>query len=335
MNISIFASIWSENLWDELILKNEIKALEKKYSKEKLNFYVFSYDKKNPFFKKENVFYLDYFPIWIKNIKNLWKNISSFFSLINTVKKSDLIVIWWWWIIYDSEVQSVSNPLNSWLFRSKLFKFFKKDILFYWVWIDIKYDKNLWKVRDIFSDAKQVLVRDNNSRLILSKLWIKSEIIDDPVFFDNWSFKLNPNNFLKKLNPKDFKLWDLDDIDLDDKVVWIAFRSVYIWEDEKEKIKDLISSLKIKAKKIILIPHSFHKTDKLANDYLFLKEFALDFDLEISSDMKKSYDLYKNKKIDICLSMRLHSIILSLVYDIDFVAFSYSKKTDEILKKII
>jgi len=48
--------------------------------------------------------------------------------------------------------------------------------------------------------------------------------------------------------------------------------------------------------------------------------------------MQESYDIYKNKKIDICLVMRLHAIILSQVYGIDFIAFSYSKKTDEVLK---
>ena len=48
--------------------------------------------------------------------------------------------------------------------------------------------------------------------------------------------------------------------------------------------------------------------------------------------MQETYEQYKNKKIDICLSQRLHSMILSNVYGIPFIWISYSKKTDEFLK---
>ena len=65
MIISIFASIWAQNLGDELILKNEIKMLEEEYWKD-TQFFVFSYDSKNPFYKKSNIKYIEYFPIWIK-----------------------------------------------------------------------------------------------------------------------------------------------------------------------------------------------------------------------------------------------------------------------------
>lgn len=51
MKIAIFASIWAQNLWDELILKNEINILEKEYWNDS-RFYVFSYDKKKSIFFK-------------------------------------------------------------------------------------------------------------------------------------------------------------------------------------------------------------------------------------------------------------------------------------------
>ena len=108
MIISIFASIWAQNLWDELILKNEIKLLEKKYWKD-TEFIVFSYDYKNPFLKKSNITYKEYFPVWIKKISNILRNIWNFFSFLSVVKKSDLIIIWWGWIIYDNEFQANSN----------------------------------------------------------------------------------------------------------------------------------------------------------------------------------------------------------------------------------
>jgi polysaccharide pyruvyl transferase WcaK-like protein len=42
-------------------------------------------------------------------------------------------------------------------------------------------------------------------------------------------------------------------------------------------------------------------------------------DIEIACSMQETYDFYKNKKLDIVLAQRLHSIILSQVYEIPFV----------------
>ena len=87
--------IWSQNILDELILKNEITILERKYW-EDTQFIVFSYDPETPFFKKKNVSYREYFPLWIKDKKNIFKNIANLFSFLNIVRKSDRIVIGWW-----------------------------------------------------------------------------------------------------------------------------------------------------------------------------------------------------------------------------------------------
>jgi len=57
-------------------------------------------------------------------------------------------------------------------------------------------------------------------------------------------------------------------------------------------------------------------------------------DIEIAWSMQETYDFYKNKKLDIVLAQRLHSIILSQVYEIPFVWISYSKKTSEILNEL-
>jgi len=50
--------------------------------------------------------------------------------------------------------------------------------------------------------------------------------------------------------------------------------------------------------------------------------------------MEEVYKKYIYKEFDICLAMRLHSIILSQVYEIPFVGISYSRKTEEILKNL-
>ena len=79
--------------------------------------------------------------------------------------------------------------------------------------------------------------------------------------------------------------------------------------------------------------HSFHENDDLANDLLFLINFVWEEGVTIKQTMQEVYETYKNKEIDICVAMRLHSIILSHVYEIPFVWVSYSTKTDEVLNE--
>lgn len=340
MIISIFVSIWAQNLWDELILKNEIKLLEEKYWKD-TQFIVFSYDYKNPFLKKRNIIYKEYFPIWIKKVSNLFRNIVNFIVFLLTVYKSDLIVIWWWGIIYDSEKQSTQNPLNQWIFRTNIFKFFKKKVLFFAIWLNIKNKSNYDKVKKIFFKWSEITVRDNYSNNLLKELNIESILVKDPVF----SEVKNNNNacmLIKKVNSFDFTFKYLEDINLDWKKIAIAFRKWYLSDKnnlssqfEEWKINELINYILKQWWEVILLPHSFHKKDKVANDFLFLNKFLrINEKIRIISNMQDVYSKYIYREFDICLAMRLHSIILSQVYWIPFIWISYSTKTDEVLTSI-
>ena len=338
MLISIFASIGAQNLGDELILKNEIKLLEDEYWKD-TKFIVFSYDYKNPFFTKSNIEYREYFPVWVKNIWNLFKNFINFWSFLNIVWKSDLLVVWWGGIIYDSENQSAREPLDQWLFRTNVFRFFNQKFLFFAVWLSVKDKFNLHKVKKIFSDAYKVTVRDNYSHDLLTELWIASEIIKDPVFSEvKDSEKIN--YMIKKVQSLQFSFKDLEDLDLEWKKIALAFRSGYLSDNsdklasrfEEWKINEIINYILKKWWEVILLPHSFHKTDLLANDYVFLSKFLrVNEKIRVISSMEEVYKKYIYKEFDICLAMRLHSIILSQVYWIPYIWVSYSTKTDEVL----
>lgn len=348
MNISIFASIWCQNLWDELILKNEIKIFEDGsifwlQNTKNINFRVFSYDLNKIFYKKDNISYLEYFPIWIKDKKNLWRNIKNFLSFLKTVIWSDYIVVWWGWIIYDNEVQSNKNPLDQWIFRSKFFKIFIKKVIFYAVGINIKQKENLPKLVKIFSKAYKVYVRDSYSYKTLLKVWIKSEIIDDPVLSENIENKDIKSYLIKEIETYNFSLKDLENIDLENKNIWITFRAWYIWKSWSEKleifmVRELIELLLSKNSKVFLLPHSINLTDRKSNDLEYYKKIVswtkFEYKVYIAETIEEVYDFYKERKLDLCLAMRLHSMILSQVYEIPFVAFSYSKKTEELVKKI-
>ena len=339
--ISIFASIWSQNLGDELILRNEINLLKKEFW-ENTKFFVFTYDKKDLFFKEKNVFYKEYFPIWFSKPWNIFRNIKNFFVLIFTIIFSDFIVIWWGGIIFDKENQLTKNPLDLWNFRTKLFRFFCKKIYFFRVWIDIKQEENLKKLKNIFKKYYKITVRDQNSKNILDFINIESKIEKDPVFYDDGEKIFLKDFCLKKVKSTDFSVSDLKNLDYDFswKTVWIWFRSGYLVKKsnlskrmEEWKIREMIIFLQKSWAKVVLLPHSFHKTDILANDFEFLKQF-LDSDVEIVENMQEVYNFYKNKKMDLCISMRLHSMILSQVYEIKYIWVSYSLKTEEALKVI-
>ncbi len=337
MKISILASIWCQNLWDELILKNEIKLLKKEFLEEN-KFVVFSYDINNTFIKDKNIIYKNYFPNSSKKLKNLLKNFLGFFSFLKEIISSDLIVIWWWWIFYDKENQNTRNPLDLWIFRTKIARFFLKKIYFFRVSIDIKNKENYKKIKKIFKNAYKISVRDKSSKGVLENLWIKSEIELDPVFFDNW----NPpekTSQIEKINSFEFSVENLKnkDFSFSGKTVWIAFRSSYLVKKsnisermEEWILREIIIYLVLSGAKIIMLPHSFHKTDKKANDYIFLKKFIWNNSVEIKKDLSSVYNIYKNKKIDFCLSMRLHSMILCEVYQIPYIAVSYSNKTENL-----
>lgn len=339
MKISIFASIWAQNLWDELILKNEIKLLKKEYW-EDTKFRVFTYDKKNPFFLDDNVVYSEYFPIGIRKKRNIFRNLVNFFVFLFTTIRADLIVIWWGWIIYDEEVQSTKNPLDSWIFRRRFFRLFFKKVHFFRVWINIKNEINLKKVKKIFKNSYKIEVRDNYSFELLKSLWINSTIEKDPVFYDSWELTIK-KSIIWTVSSYFFDKTLFTDFDLSWKKIGLAIRAWYFVEKsnissrmEEWRIREVINYLVWEWAQVVLLPHSFHDSDDLANDFLFLTNFVWETWVSIKQDMNEVYETYKNKEIDICVAMRLHSIILSHVYEIPFIGLSYSTKTDEVLNEL-
>jgi polysaccharide pyruvyl transferase WcaK-like protein len=314
--------------------------LEKEYWKNS-KFIIFTYDKKNPFFEAKNIVYKEYFPIWIRKKGNIFKNIKNFFSFLNTIIKSDLIVLWGGGIIYDEENQSNKSPLDLWLMRVRFFNFFRKHYVFFRWWIDIKNEENLAKVKKIFKKAYKIEVRDQNSFDLLKKLWIVSVLKKDPVFNENWEIG-KENVLLGVLKSLDFNKETIKDFDVKGKTIWLALRSGYFVKKSKISdrmeewiINEIINYLLEQNAKIILLPHSFHETDDLANDFLFLTKFIWNPWIEIKENIKEVYNVYKNKEIDFCFAQRLHSIILCQVYEIPFVGVSYSRKTDEVLKEMM
>jgi polysaccharide pyruvyl transferase WcaK-like protein len=119
--------------------------------------------------------------------------------------------------------------------------------------------------------------------------------------------------------------------------VGIALRDLSHTNYNKRVLSVLRYLLKMWAH-LVFIPHSFHKTDSTANDYVFLSWLKAQIWIKwisICKNMNESYRCYKYHQVDMVLAQRLHSIILSEVYWIPFIWLSYSRKTDEVLKQIM
>ncbi len=331
MNISIFASVWCQNLGDELIVKNELELLRKEFWDD-AQFFIASYDVKNPFFQQKWVQYFEYFPFWSKNPRNFFRNIRNFFIFLKVISKSDRVVIGGWGIMYDKENQSVKNPLDQWVFRAKIARFFWKKIYFYALWIDVRDSKNIKKLKSIFYKAWKVTVRDKKSQGILQDIWVSSQVVPDPVMQEGewWG------EILWKLSSRDFTLKDLVKHDFRGKRVGLALRSGYLGKSgnpniETLLIEELCQHIENAGGSILFLPQSFHTRDILANDAIFLQQF-LKPGREICMSMGEVYTIYSHKMVSIVISMRLHSMILAYVYGINQIALSYSQKTEEFLR---
>lgn len=327
--ILILASIWCQNLGDELILKNEIKYLEKKYWK--CAFIISTYDKKDIFYKKKCMKFIEYFPLGIKSPKNIFRNIRNLYHLIRSILWSDEVVFWGWWIFYDSEVQLWNSPLPSWAFRAFLVKLLRKDLHILWTSISIKNNENLKYIKKIFWNAKEIKVRDSESQKLLSNLEIESQIMPDFVFNDSVEIAEH-KKITKYEKAESVKVKDFDLLNFKGKTMGLALRQGFI-KNEDNFIKSLIKKIENDWWKVILIPHSFHKTDPVSNDFDFLKKFSSE-KVRITNNLKESHKIYTDKEIDMLIWMRLHSIILAYTYWISCVPISYSDKTDSIIKTL-
>lgn len=328
MKITVFMAIWCQNLWDELILKNEIKLLRNTYGS-KTRFQVATYDMKSIFFSDESIEYFEYFPIGIKNPRNIWRNIKNYFSFIASIYTSDKVVFGWWGIFFDTEIWNASNPLKQWLFRAIITKIFQKELIFFGVSIDLKQEKNRLLFKKIAGKADTISVRDQTSYDFLQTLSLDSHLIADPVFSDNGKTPEENQtiSYLQgALKTSTFQLSDLYQYDFKNKTVWLALRSGFL-KNELTTIQEIRDFILTSWGKVVFLPHSFHPSDEEANDKKFLSSFVIER-TSLKENMQEVYEAYQKKHIDFCISMRLHSMILSQVYEIPFVALQYAQKTE-------
>jgi len=83
---------------------------------------------------------------------------------------------------------------------------------------------------------------------------------------------------------------------------------------------------------IIFLSQSLHTDDQNANDHAFVEPFLTHPDVSATKSIQETLATYKN--LNFVIGMRLHSLILSVVHTIPFLAISYETKTRELLKDL-
>lgn len=313
MNISILTATWHHNLGDELILLQEYSYLKNRYPK--ANFYIFTYNKNGSLLPKDkNIEYVKYSPYNLR--KEFLANFKYFWNNVKAIIKSDLIIIWWWWLIYKKEIQKSNSTILQRKIRVLLARIFFKKIV--WLTIGISYpEKNIWELKFLFKWKKIFTsTRDKKGQKLLEKIWVNATLLPDPVF---------------SYNSKNEKLDTWISLNNKKQIVGISIRHWYLIKEE-ENIKQITLYLSRKWYTVIFLSHSIHQDDKLANDYSLLQNFAKKYNIQITKTIKETLEIYS--KLDYVVWMRFHSLILSVIHNIPFVALSYWVKTDELLKEL-
>ncbi|MDD2916542.1 MAG: polysaccharide pyruvyl transferase family protein [Candidatus Gracilibacteria bacterium] len=309
MHYSLLTATGAYNLGDELILLQEYEFIKKRHPE--ATFSVFTYDKKSSLLPRdETIEYISYFPNHAKTkpLQNIWYFLRTFL----VVRKSDAVIVGGGGLLYDNEDgQSFDRLLSQWKLRVRIVEFLGKPLIYWSLGIHLK-KENEKKILPLFTGKQtSVSVRDAESKKSLESIGIKAFLIPDPVL----TYEPAIPKLLMKRRPK----------------IGLSFRSGFL-QRELENMENIITFLMAREYEPILLNHSFHEDNPEVNDSIFLTDLREKYQLHATENIQETLETYK--ELDYVVGMRLHSLILSFVHAIPFLALSYGKKTDTLIRAI-
>lgn len=298
----------SHNLWDELILKEEINFVQKQYGKN-ISITACWYDLSDMMILDPSVTLVSYFPNHF--IKHPLQNIKYLFKNIWLIAKADVLIIGWWGILFDNEEWvSFWMVLAQWSFRVKLARMTNTVILFWGIWLEITKAKNKMKLKKFFIPWDFILVRDSQSKWLLDALEIPSVQVQDIVFLHEPPLPSKP--ITEHIRP-----------------IGISIRGGFL-QDENESVIPRMYDYLVKQwfKPIFLVLST--EWEEAQNDTLFIQRMMVWKTFNMTRDIRQTLDVYPF--LHSIIGMRLHSGILACVHNIPFLPISYGMKTDELIK---
>ena len=296
------------NLWDELILREEVRFLRKHYGNVEIT--IFTYDKNSSLIEDPDVKYATYFP---KNFfgNPIW-NIWYFIANILRIWRWDVLIVGGWGIIFDNEPGvSFTKLLWQWYFRIKLARIAGTTLLFWWISLEISHVQNKMQLRRLFTAWDFILVRDERSKWLLEALEIPSIEVNDVVFLYEPKKIDTPHTSEKKR-------------------IGISVRGGFLGESEQyiPEIYDFLVSSWYEP--VFIVFSTAGETEQ--NDSLFIKKVMSGKTYNTTKTIKQTLDIFPN--LYAVIGMRLHAGILSCVHDIPYIPISYGSKTDELVSSL-
>ena len=297
----------SYNLWDEIILREELKFLHGHYG-EMVDFTVFTHDKKSALFQDESVTWAMYFPhaFWRHPIANIWYLIANIWR----ISRADILLIGWGGLLFDNEEGvSFSRLLSQWYFRTKIARMMGTTIVYLGISLEIKQVKHKMMLRKLFQKWDFIIVRDDKSAGLLEALEIPCSQIPDIAFLT--------------VPEKSEKLPDK-------KRVGISVRGGFFWDNEEE-IPKIYDYLIERGYDPVFLVHSTEGYES-QNDALYMKRLMLGRTYNTTNTIEQTLKLYPT--LYAVVGMRLHAGILACVHSLPLIMISYGPKTDEITNLI-
>lgn len=298
---------WAFNLWDELILQEEVRFLQKHYGNVEIT--AFTYDKKSVILKDNSVRFVHYFPT------NFWwnpfANIIYLFRNIWIIAHAEILVIGGWGLFFDNEPGvNFKKLIAEWGFRIKIARISGTTLLFWGIGLEIERIQNKMILKKLFTYGDFILVRDTRSKWLLDALEIPSIEVEDIVYL---------------YNPP-----DVPKIELAKKRVGISIRWWFL-EQKKTVIPEIYDYLVSEWYDPVFIVHT--TTGGIdQNDAIFIKDVMAGRTYNTTHTLEQTLSIYPT--LYAVIGMRFHSGILSCVHEIPFIPISYSHKTAELVKDL-
>lgn len=298
-HIVLMTATGQENLWDELILLQEVTLLLSHFPQAGITIFTHDIILTKSFLSAQGVdiddiSFQDYFPNNIR--RDPIKNIFLFFQSVRVIVRCDVVIIGGGGLIYDetSEWGGGTSPVFLWRLRVAIARFFRKKVVYWSLGVSTKK-----KVGKLFHSQDIITVRDAKSHSILEQKSILSDIMPDPVFLLQREKK------------------DVTNI----QTIGLALRRKGV---HVHALTNLVSDLKHKWYDIVGIPHSYHPTEPELDDRVFMESVGI----PCLDTTHTSLDAYHS--VDAIITNRFHGVILWIIHGLPTLPIAVNEKITQL-----
>jgi polysaccharide pyruvyl transferase CsaB len=244
-------------------------------------------------------------------------------EVISSIKETDLLISGGGSLLQDI---TSTRSLLYYLALMKLALMFKKPIFVYANGIGpINKKMNRMLTRKILNKVDYISLRDNLSKEYLEELGVKNnniKVTADPVF----TLKATDENLVKDILKN-------EKIPIDKPIVGISIRR---WNDDQKVLTEFKKTINYlvntKQVNVILIPMHFKEDIEISNRLLELTNLEGCFILRNEYPVENILSIIK--KMDLIISMRLHTLIYAASQVTPMIGIVYDPKVEGFLKEI-